>query len=122
MLAVAVPAALALIGAAGSWRAARLWRDPQLASASELTRRVLPFSQGTRSGMVAGSVPLNIGLMLIGIGLVIFELAHPVPRHANAGALAGVIVAGIGLLALACHFSIVRFRHPAWLIPPHLRG
>jgi hypothetical protein len=122
VFAIVICSVLAVIGALGTWRAARLWRDPRLASAAELSTRVLPVSQRTRAGVVAGSVPLNVGLMLIGIGLVIFELSHPVPKHANAGALTGVVVAGIGFLALVCHFSIVRFRQPAFLIPPHLRG
>jgi hypothetical protein len=122
VFAIVVCSVLAVIGALGTWRAARLWRDPRLASETELTRRVLPFSQGTRRGMVAGSVPLNVGLMLIGIGLVIFELSHPVPKQANAAALTGVVVAAIGFLALICHFSIIRFNQPAFLIPPYLRG
>jgi hypothetical protein len=112
---------LAIIGGAGLWQAARLLRDPRQASAM-LRRQAMPVRESTRRGMVRGALPLGFGLVFIAIGLLVAAIAKPMPHHPTAGAVTAVILIAVGLLGLACHFSIMWFDWPAWLIPPHLRS
>ena len=105
-------AALAIFGVFGMWQAARLWRDPGRVSIMMLGNQ----------GMVRGALPLSIGVVFIATGLLVADIAKPVPRHPTPGAVTAVILIAVGLVALACHFSIVWFDRPMWLIPPHLRN
>lgn len=119
---IAAAVVLALIGGAGLWQASRLWRDPRQAAGMALSRKVMPAGASTRRGMVRGAVPLSIGLLFIAIGLLVAAIAKPAPHHPTPGAVTAVVLIGIGLVGLCCHFSIMWFDRPAWLIPPHMRG
>lgn len=72
--------------------------------------------------MVRGSIPLGIGLIFIALGVFVFGIAKPVPKHPSSGGVAAAVLLLIGVVFLVCHFSIIWLNRPAWMIPPHMRG
>ena len=102
---------VALIGAGDLGRAVLLWRDPTRAEAM----RFVP-------GNVQGVLPRDIGLLLVGVGALVFGLAHPVEGQPNPQAVIGGIILALGLVSLFLAFRTHRYGRPRWMIPPQLRG
>jgi len=99
------------MGAGDLGRAVVLWRDPTRSEAM----RFVP-------GNVQGVLPRDIGLLLVGVGALVFGLAHPVEGQPNPQAVIGGIILALGLVSLFLAFRTHRYGRPRWMIPPQLRG
>jgi hypothetical protein len=124
MTAIGIAAAVVLAGIAGfsGWQAFQLWRDPRYVSRMMLAGSILPFSKDVRRGAVRGALPLSVGVALAAAGLLAFSVSRPAPGHPTARAIVAVVFFGLMLVAFGCHFAIIWFNRPRWLVPPHMRA
>jgi hypothetical protein len=103
----------------------RVWRAPEYAEVMARSGRVLPFGYATSRGVTRGSLPLWVGVGLIGAGTI---AASALPsRAAHPATVSLALVAAIacyatGLAAIGLNLSVVWFSRPQWLMPPHMRG
>lgn len=103
----------------------RVWRAPEYAEMMARSGRVLPFGYAISRGVTRGSLPLWVGVGLIGAGTIAASALPSGATHpatVSPALVAAIACYAAGVAAIGLNLSVVWFSRPRRLMPPHMRG